>query len=135
MWYPMSTPPAGWLECNGQGTGLHTELAKIVGSTVPDLRGEFIRGWDHGRGVDNNRAFASWQKDTLADHKHFQGAGVEYYNLGAFANNAGWRDVSTYESGRSYYAWTSGAYTTDGTAITSTETKPRNLALLPCIKY
>ena len=34
-------------------------------TTLPDLRGEFIRGWDHGRGVDGGRGLRTWQKDAM----------------------------------------------------------------------
>ena len=78
-----TTIPDGWLECNGQAvsrTGFSELFAKIGttfgagdGSTtfnVPDLRGEFIRGWDHGRGVDSGRVFGSWQADEFKAHDH-----------------------------------------------------------------
>ena len=43
-------------------------LFAIVGANVPDLRGEFVRGWDHNRGIDNNRALLSAQDfSTSAD--------------------------------------------------------------------
>jgi hypothetical protein len=59
-----STAPTGYLECNGQSTAGYTALAAIVGANVPDLRGEFVRGWDHGRGVDSGRSLGSSQAAT-----------------------------------------------------------------------
>ena len=82
-----------------------------------------------------SRNFGTWQQDSLANHKHYQGAGEEYPNLGYLSNNAGMRNTSTNEPSRSYWAWTSGAYTLTNQPITSPDTKPRNIALLPCIKY
>jgi hypothetical protein len=54
MAWPATTPPAGWLECNGQAATT-SALQAIVGVNVPDLRGQFIRGWDHGLGIDPSR--------------------------------------------------------------------------------
>ncbi|RNM02352.1 phage tail protein [Dickeya undicola] len=65
--WPQATAPAGWLKCNGQtfDKNLYPRLAQVYPSGVlPDLRGEFIRGWDDGRGVDNGRAIASKQSAT-----------------------------------------------------------------------
>lgn len=66
--YPLAIPPAGWLICNGSsfsGT-LYPALAKAFPSLVlPDLRGEFIRGWDNGRGVDTGRVILSAQGDAI----------------------------------------------------------------------
>ena len=59
-----STAPTGYLECNGQSTSGYTALAAIVGANVPDLRGEFVRGWDNGRGVDTGRSILSSQEAT-----------------------------------------------------------------------
>ena len=135
IWFAAETPPSGFIECNGQSTAGHPKLVIVVGSNVPDLRGEFIRGWDHGRGIDIGRNFGTWQQDSLANHKHYQGAGEEYPNLGYLSNNAGMRNVSTNEPSRSYWTWTSGAYTMANQPINSPDTKPRNIALLACIKY
>ncbi|MEI7376138.1 phage tail protein [Dickeya chrysanthemi] len=66
--WPQTTAPAGWLKCNGQvfDKTRYPRLAQVYPSGVlPDLRGEFIRGWDDGRGVDGDRALLSWQKGTL----------------------------------------------------------------------
>lgn len=62
--WPTATPPTGWLKCNGAtfSKTLYPNLALAYPSGVlPDLRGEFIRGWDDGRGVDAGRALLSSQ--------------------------------------------------------------------------
>lgn len=65
--WPAATPPAGWLKCNGASfAATFTGLAKVYPSLkLPDLRGEFVRGWDDGRGVDSGRALLSWQHETV----------------------------------------------------------------------
>ncbi|WP_042861797.1 phage tail protein [Dickeya sp. NCPPB 3274] len=66
--WPQATVPDGWLKCNGQAfdRSRYPRLAQVYPSGVlPDLRGEFIRGWDDGRGVDVERALLSAQKDGI----------------------------------------------------------------------
>ncbi|ELQ6644092.1 tail fiber protein [Escherichia coli] len=66
--WPSETPPAGWLKCNGAAFSAeeYPELAKAYPTNkLPDLRGEFIRGWDDGRGVDSRRAVLSTQEPTV----------------------------------------------------------------------
>ncbi|CNE41974.1 phage tail protein [Yersinia kristensenii] len=66
--WPTATPPTGWLKCNGNSFSATTypKLALVYPSGVlPDLRGEFIRGWDDGRGVDAARALLSAQGDAM----------------------------------------------------------------------
>lgn len=68
MPWPQSTPPAGWFECNGASFDVNCfpELAKAYPwGSLPDLRGQFIRGWDNGRGVDPGRDILSWQIDAI----------------------------------------------------------------------
>jgi microcystin-dependent protein len=89
---PMAAPsvPAGFLECNGATLKRsdYPALFSLIGTTygagdssttflLPDLRGEWIRGWDNGRTVDNGRAFGAFQdKDTsTSTHTHNPGAG------------------------------------------------------------
>lgn len=75
--------PDGWLECNGQtiDRNRYSALFACIGVTfgagdgvntfnVPDLRSEFIRGWDHDRGIDPGRTFATSQDDRMQSHKH-----------------------------------------------------------------
>ena len=66
--YPLSTVPTGCLAMNGQrfDTRRYPKLAqKYPSGQLPDMRGEFIRGLDNGRGVDGNRALLSDQKPTI----------------------------------------------------------------------
>ncbi|MEC9929805.1 tail fiber protein, partial [Escherichia marmotae] len=66
--WPSATPPTGWLKCNGAAFSAeeYPELAKAYPTNkLPDLRGEFIRGWDDGRGVDEGRTLLSEQLGSL----------------------------------------------------------------------
>jgi len=76
--YAASAAPSGWLECDGSDVNRATfpNLFNAIGSTfgagdgsttfgLPDLRGEFVRGWDNGRGVDSGRNFSSEQLDQM----------------------------------------------------------------------
>lgn len=68
-----ATPPTGWLKCNGAPFSAeeYPELAKVYPTNeLPDLRGEFIRGWDDGRGVDAERSILTAQEDMIKSHEH-----------------------------------------------------------------
>ena len=83
-----STAPEEWLECNGQSTSGYDDLAAVVGANVPDLRGEFIRGWDHGRGVDSGRSILTGQSDEFESHSHsLTDNGSHKHNLAAGGNH------------------------------------------------
>jgi len=132
-WFACNTPPADWLECNGAvlATADYPALYARIGTTygggagsfwLPDLRGEFVRGWDHGRGVDPGRVFGSTQADELESHTHT----VQGTNL--FIRDGGGTQGAT----------PAGAFWTPNSPITldntgGAETRPRNIALLPCI--
>ena len=81
--FAMESAPSGWLKCNGAAisrttysalfTAIGTTFGAGDGSTtfnVPDLRGEFVRGWDDARAVDTGRVFGSAQADELKSHTH-----------------------------------------------------------------
>ncbi|MGC0568104.1 phage tail protein [Salmonella enterica] len=71
--WPSATPPTGWLKCNGAAFSAeeYPELAKAYPTNkLPDLRGEFIRGWDDGRGIDAVRALLSLQNGGVESHTH-----------------------------------------------------------------
>ena len=126
----MATAPTGYLKANGAAVSrtTYSALFAVIGTTfgvgdgattftLPELRGEFIRGWDDGRGVDSGRVFGSYQGDQLKAHTHSSlgnyGIGSGYAQLA----NQGYSNASTTGS-------TGGA-----------ETRPRNVALLYCIKF
>ncbi|HBA9511457.1 TPA: phage tail protein [Escherichia coli] len=79
--WPSATPPTGWLQCNGAAF-TRTQYPKLAQAypnlRLPDLRGEFIRGWDDGRKVDAGRALLSAQAATL-----LRTAMLDYYNQDA----------------------------------------------------
>ncbi|EOX2822028.1 TPA: phage tail protein [Escherichia coli] len=72
--WPSAIPPTGWLKCNGAAFSAveYPKLARVYPTNkLPDLRGEFIRGWDDGRGVDSGRALLSTQTDEFKSHSHY----------------------------------------------------------------
>lgn len=108
------------------GVGTHTLIYVPFGTSpggtttflLPDLRGEFIRSWDDSRGIDSSRVFGSLQIDSFKAHTHTVTAGGSYL----FAVNGGGSAGSA----------TSGS---TSSSVGGTETRPRNIALLACIKY
>lgn len=128
--FAMSSAPSGWLKANGAAVSRTTyaSLFAAIGTTfgvgdgsttfnVPDLRGEFLRGWDDGRGLDSGRTFGSVQSQAIQSHSHTTPAFVTVNGGGSFGNPAG---ICTIESGTG--------------ATGGAETRPRNVALLACIK-
>nr|DAX23200.1 MAG TPA: tail collar fiber protein [Caudoviricetes sp.] len=130
LYFAGQTAPAGWLKANGAAVSrtAYAALFAAIGTTygagdgrstfnLPDLRGEFVRGWDDGRGIDRGRVFGSAQSDELRAHTH-----------GGVPQRTGDNDRGGASS------W----YSIDGVGQTESfggsETRPRNLALLACIK-
>ncbi|HAJ3688709.1 TPA: phage tail protein [Escherichia coli] len=69
--WPTATPPAGWLKCDGRAftKEQYPVLTRVYPTLrLPDLRGEFIRGWDDGRKVDTGRDLLSRQDGTSFSH-------------------------------------------------------------------
>ena len=110
---------------------------------VPDLRGEFVRGWDHGRGADTGRVLGSKQAQALKSHHHIglynspYGTGL-YYNYGYKHNgvntgvNYGMGAFPRLGLGLHDNKTTTAIKTGD---TGGTETRPRNVALMFVIKY
>ena len=71
--WPLPTPPQGWLKYNGApfDKNIYPKLGAIYpGGVLPDLRGEFVRGWDDGRGINTGRALLSSEADMNKSHGH-----------------------------------------------------------------
>lgn len=140
--FARNTAPTGWLKANGAAISrtAYADLFAAVGTTfgagdgfntfnLPDLRGEFVRGWDDGRGVDVGRLFGGFQGDDLKAHTHAlaptgaDGGGVQ--------GGLGSGDRFGYGASNDNYATRVRATASTGGA----ETRPRNVALLACIKF
>ena len=89
--WPSATPPTGWLKCNGAvfSAEEYPELAKAYPTNkLPDLRGEFIRGWDDGRGIDAGREILSAQGDAIRNITGTFGNGQTEANAAISFNTA-----------------------------------------------
>jgi microcystin-dependent protein len=114
-----SSAPTGWLECNGQAAP--PSLQSIYGATLPDLRGEFVRGWSNGRDVDPGRVLGSSQGQDIQPHTHL-------------SNSVGLVGTKTINwIGTLPSAYSNSNVTQTGSAG-GTETRPRNVALMFIVK-
>ncbi len=146
--WPLETPPTGWLKCNGAAfsSEKYPKLAKAYPTNkLPDLRGEFIRGWDDGRGVDAGRTILSAQGDAIRNiYGEFKTVNTENYSI--------WESVGSFKgavvplspsTNNSYFSLIRSMVTerTDGTVYpkvigldasrivpTANENRPRNIA-------
>lgn len=139
MWFAHDSIPEGWLMADGSTVSrsdypeLFTKVGVRYGAgngtttfNLPDLRGEFIRGWDAGRGVDTGRVLGSAQADEFQAHSHTITSGpiVGGYQTGS-------ADLGLRGSG--------GSNSSLNMQVTigetgGTETRPRNVAMMGCIK-
>ena len=137
-----SGAPAGYVIANGATyptTGQYADLFAVIGYTyggsggtfaVPDLRGQFTRGADLGRGLDPGRVLGSTQGDSFRAHSHpyvdtyfKEHWGPDGQYAGAVGSNGG-QDNDNYDYNYQRVTSSSGG----------TETRPTNIALLPIIK-
>lgn len=156
-YFIMSAAPTGWLKANGAAVSRTTyaDLFAAIGTSfgagdgsttfnVPDFRGEFIRSWDDGRGVDSGRGIGTAQAAAMLDHTHSgttstdpghthaMGGSVISSGSGIAGGGFGALGPSTTVAGGAHsHTITTGNPSAGG----GTETRPRNIALLTCIKY
>lgn len=124
--------PAGWLKANGAAVpraaypALFAAIGVVYGAgdgattfNLPDLRGEFVRGWDDARGADPARTMGSSQADAIKAHAHV-----------VIASSGSGGAVSSINGAP-------GGYSPDHTTANfgGAETRPRNVAMLACIKF
>jgi phage-related tail fiber protein len=131
----LSSAPTGYLKANGAAVSRSTyaTLFAAIGTTfgagdgsttfnLPDLRGEFVRGWDDSRGIDSARTFGSAQAHAVQDHIH-SGNGLVSLGGSQIINNSGSAGRNTEPTGLM------------ASGNSAAETRPRNVALLACIKF
>ena len=114
--WPSVTPPTGWLKCNGAAFSAeeYPELAKVYPTNkLPDLRGEFIRGGDDGRGIDSGRTLLSAQDGSIEAHGH------DYNGVIYTSSGPSW--ANTTDAGHRAYSGFTSSYG-------GSETRPRNIA-------
>lgn len=140
--FARNTAPSGYLICNGSivSRSTYANLFAAIGTTfgagngtttfgLPNLLGEFIRGWDAGRGIDSGRVFGSFQGEQTnnlafvegTDRSGPQNVPIDVPNTGAWSS---WIDSGDGGGGASMRF-----------RVRGVETRPRNIALLPCIKF
>lgn len=139
MYFANSTAPNGWIKANGAAISrtAYSSLFTAIGTTygagdgsttfnLPDLRGEFVRGFDDGRGVDSGRAFGTNQSGQIGSHDHAMLA----TSLSASVDDRFGGSGATYGVGQGT-AFEDYRVASNG----GNETRSRNVALLACIKY
>ncbi|AHF69768.1 phage tail protein [Pseudomonas cichorii] len=151
--FPKADVPPGYLEVDGslQSIAAYPELAAYLGTgynkagdpagyfRLPESRGEFLRGWDHGRGVDSGRGLGSFQADSLQ--------GFRQESMRHLGGNLGNDDGGSGTIGLGFAMGTAtqgsrprnltGAFVTDGVngePRVGSETRGRNVAVMWCIK-
>ena len=148
--WPTSTPPAGYLECDGSALSRTTYAAlfAVLGTTynktadaadkfrLPDLRGEFIRGWDHGRNVDKDRAIGSSQKATRVYRRNYftdgwEGAMYDRDHRASADIDGAIEVISGGTTGRS----NSAEVNVTGGKLDGVRVRPRNVALMYAVRY
>ena len=181
MHFAQSTAPQGWLKANGTAVSRTTyaNLFAAIGTTfgegdgsttfnLPDLRGEFVRGWDEGRGADDGRTFGSSQSDENKSHTHTgntsnagshshggntSNTGNHSHNMVNFANgpisanlghgsyddrfssNQSTGSAGAHSHNISTNTAGSHSHSISTNASGGSESRPRNIALLACIKF
>ena len=155
-----TTVPSGYLKCNGAAVSRTTyaDLFAIIGTThgagngsstfnVPDLRGEFVRGWDDSRGVDSGRNFGSAQSDQNQQHNHSASATSTVNDPGHIHqvqySNSDSGDGVIEESGTGLSGQEPTLSATTGITVSTSvsignsggsEARPRNIAMMYVIK-
>lgn len=127
--FGMSTVPTGWLAADGTAVSrtTYSALFAAIGTTygsgngtttfnLPNLGGQFVRGWISGQTVDSGRVFGSSQGAGVGTHGHpFAGAVQGSGSSGNWVSNVPAVSAST--------------------DADPGDVRPKNVAMLACIKY
>lgn len=143
--FGMANPPAGWLKCNGSAISrtVYANLFAAIGIThgagdgsttfnLPDLRANFIRGLDDGRGIDSSRNIGSTQGHQFQTHTHGSFSSILNGAVSTGPGQAGRNSVLSYGDS----SGTANVLTTSPlSGASGSETRPRNVALPFFIKF
>ncbi|WP_274571545.1 phage tail protein [Neisseria leonii] len=144
IYFAADSAPAGWLRADGAAVSrtVFADLYRAIGTrygagdgrttfNLPDLRGEFIRGWDAGRGADGGRGIGTWQDFSIE-------------NITGVIPTASWAQLPSGVFARRHQGEQDGdgggrggwVMDFDASRVVKAthETRPRNVALLACIK-
>ena len=148
IYFAGDTPPAGYLQANGVMLDrvIYSALFSAIGTRynqgnepathfrLPDLRGEFIRGWDAGRLVDSGRTLGSTQEH---DWKGFWQTATGANSSSGYSHYDVYMGKTAYPNytGRLFTGYWSNPSAHIGTAWDDSEVRPRNVALMSCIKF
>ena len=156
------TIPTGYLECNGAAISrttysrLFTAIGTRAGAgdesttfNLPDFRGYFLRGWDHGAGNDPDAAtrtdsgngtagdhVGTKQQDELESHSHDFNTASQYSTVDSIPEADIKRLLGDSRSTGTFQA--ADAAINNQHYIVETggnETRPKNINVLYCIKY
>ncbi|MFV1850554.1 MAG: phage tail protein [Thalassospira sp.] len=143
--FAMPTPPEGWLVCDGAAISRtdYADLFAAIGTVwgagdeistfnLPDLRGEFVRGFDAGRGVDVDRVFGSCQLDQMQGHIHSFNVAANFPNTGFSVQ--GLRDGDAVQETTVDNVGVAKTDGVNGIPRVGQETRPRNIAMTYAIK-
>lgn len=155
--FASSTPPSGWLKANGAAVSRTTYAALFaaIGTTfgagdgrttfnLPDLRGEFLRGLDEGRNIDRGRRLGTAQGDAIRNitgklDGSAMGSGNQVLEGKMIASGAIGTTYQQRQWSGDQGGWgeQSVSFDFDASRVvpTASENRPRNVALLACIKY
>ncbi|HFI6318903.1 TPA: phage tail protein [Escherichia coli] len=135
--WPSATPPTGWLKCNG-ATFDKVKYPKLAvaypSGSLPDLRGEFLRGWDDARGIDSGRALISSQSDAVQrmtgslSQMVYSIAQTASAITGVFGAELSTPNIVQAYSSAGALRYVNVDFDSQRVARTSTETRPRNVA-------
>lgn len=154
--FPVDKVAPGFLELDGsvKSAAAYPDLATFLGGAfnkgdegagnfrLPESRGEFLRGWDHGRGIDPGRTVGSWQKGTVVTHDSDRGPSLTPVAAGstvaggAVGNEAIGADPYLSQAGNYslQFSFSSSAGAVAAADIYAGIARPRNMSVMWCIK-
>ena len=157
----VATVPSDYLECNGAAVSrtTYSALFAVIGTAygagngsstfnIPDLRGEFIRGFDNGKGTDSGRAIGTYQQSENKSHNHTASSTSNVSDPGHLHSvnytNSHSNDGNPEESGTGFSGTHNTNSATTGISVSTSTTvnndstgiegRPRNIAMMYVIK-